>query len=310
MTSGPKFAAFGEALTDFVRLGGDTWRSVPGGAPWNVARAMAAFGVPSAFGGAISRDCFGDALWQASQQAGLDLSFLQRVDKSPLLAMVHQTHPPRYFFVGDDSADLHFEPAVLPAAGLGGLRWALFGGISLARQPLADRLVALADELKADGVKIAYDPNFRVLMDAAYDPVLMRMLALADLVKVSSEDVCGLQRTLDPCAGLLALRAANPQSWFFYTDGAQPARLYADDGVWAAQPPSVAVVDTVGAGDCSLAGLLCSLMTMPLASGAEHLCAALAAGAGACLSAGAVPPTSLQRAELAARVEVRALEVA
>ena len=302
--SGPQFAAFGEALTDFVRLGDDAWRSVPGGAPWNVARAMAAFGVPSAFGGAISQDCFGDALWQASLDAGLDLTLLQRVPKAPLLAMVHEIDPPRYFFVGDDSADLHFDLGALPSAAFADLRWALFGGISLARQPLSGRLVSLAQDLKERGVKIAYDPNFRVLMDASYDPVLERMLALADLVKVSSEDVCGLLRTEDAARGLSALRAMAPEAWFFYTDGAQPARLLARDGAWEAAPPRVVVADTVGAGDCSLAGLLCSLMATPSAGG-EHLRAALAAGAGACLSAGAVPPTLEQRAELALRVDVR-----
>ena len=69
----PAFVAFGEALTDMLRTGPDTWTSVPGGAPWNAARVMAHFGVASAFGGAISQDCFGDALWQASAKAGLDL---------------------------------------------------------------------------------------------------------------------------------------------------------------------------------------------------------------------------------------------
>ena len=148
MSAAPRFAAFGEALTDFVRQGDDVWRSVPGGAPWNVARAMAAFGVASAFGGAISRDCFGDALWQASLEARLDTRSVQRVDKSPLLAMVHATHPPQYFFVGDDSADLHFDVDALPDEWLASLRWALFGGISLAREPLSGRLLALAERLK------------------------------------------------------------------------------------------------------------------------------------------------------------------
>ena len=38
----PQFISFGEALTDLIRRGEDSWVSVPGGAPWNVARAMAA----------------------------------------------------------------------------------------------------------------------------------------------------------------------------------------------------------------------------------------------------------------------------
>ena len=211
MESGmPQFVSFGEALTDLIRRDGDSWVSVPGGAPWNMARVMACFDVPSAFGGAISRDCFGDALWQSSVQSGLDLRFLQRPAKSPLLAIVYETHPPRYFFVGDDSADLHFDVAALPAGWERAVRWAHFGGISLARQPLAERLVGLAETLHAQGVRISYDPNFRAVMDERYDPILKRMMAIADLVKVSEED---LRPVIDSMmelnrAGAVALRAA------------------------------------------------------------------------------------------------------
>ena len=87
----PLFVAAGEALTDMIVAdGGATrWHSQVGGSTWNVARAMARLGVATGFAGAVSRDVFGDQLWQASQDAGLDLRLLQRVDKSPLLAIVH-----------------------------------------------------------------------------------------------------------------------------------------------------------------------------------------------------------------------------
>ncbi|RZA33361.1 MAG: hypothetical protein EOP92_21305 [Lysobacteraceae bacterium] len=58
----PVFVAAGEALTDLVTTGADSWRSHPGGAVWNAARAMAHMGVPSAFAGAVSADLFGAAL--------------------------------------------------------------------------------------------------------------------------------------------------------------------------------------------------------------------------------------------------------
>ena len=98
----------------------------------------------------------------AAKRPRLDLRFLQRYDKSPLLAIVHETQPPKYFFVGDDSADLHFDVSTLPTGWEREVRWAHFGGISLARSPLAERLVALAERLKAGGVRISYDPNYRV----------------------------------------------------------------------------------------------------------------------------------------------------
>eukprot|EP01034_Spumella_vulgaris_P026948 gene26948-33600_t len=110
----PAFVAAGEALTDLIRTGPDGWRSLVGGSTWNVARVVASLGVPSAFAGAISRDVFGVQLAAANVAAGLDGRFLQQLDKSPLLAVVHELDPPEYFFIGDDSADLHFDAALLP----------------------------------------------------------------------------------------------------------------------------------------------------------------------------------------------------
>src|SRR5581483_8746123 len=96
----PLFVSAGDILTDLVRTDGPHWTSHPGGAGWNVARAVARLGVPSAFAGSIGVDCFSDELFRASDAAGLDLRFLQRVERAPLLAIVHETHPPAYFFIG------------------------------------------------------------------------------------------------------------------------------------------------------------------------------------------------------------------
>jgi fructokinase len=292
MADFPLFVAAGEALTDMIvaDAGATRWHSQVGGSTWNVARAMARLGTPAGFAGAISRDVFGDQLWQASQAAGLDLRLLQRVDKSPLLAIVHRLDPPTYFFVGDDSADLHFDAGCLPDGWRGACRWAHFGGISLARRPLADKLVDLAASLKADGVRISYDPNFRAVMDADYDATLRRMTALADVVKVSEEDLAGLFRTGDTDGALATLRGWNPAACYLYTRGAGGAAFYAGEQAWSVPAPRIDVVDTVGAGDASMAALAWSMLHAAERDGLAHLRFAVAAGAAACLAPGATPP--------------------
>ncbi|KAB8044372.1 carbohydrate kinase family protein [Janthinobacterium aquaticum] len=287
----PRFVSAGEALTDMLRTGADQWSSQVGGSTWNVARVMARLGVPSAFAGAVSLDVFGDALAAANDAAGLDGRFLQRYARSPLLAIVHELHPPTYYFIGDDSADLHFDASVLPEGWMAGAQWVHFGGISLAREPLAGKLVALAEALKAAGVKISYDPNFRVMMDERYDATLVRMTALADVVKVSDEDLAGLFRHDDIDSAFATLRSWNPDATYLYTRGEKGAALYRGEQVWQAAPPKITVVDTVGAGDASIGGLLYSLMYRPEQDGEGHLRFAVAAGAGACLAAGAAPPS-------------------
>jgi fructokinase len=289
----PLFVAAGEALTDMVVQDGaqEHWLSKVGGSTWNVARAMAKLDVPTAFAGAISRDVFGEALWQASDVARLDLRFLQRYDNSPLLAIVHRTDPPAYFFVGDNSADLQFDAAQLPEGWRQQCKWVHFGGISLAREPLAGKLVALAEQLKQEGVRISYDPNYRLLMDERYDATLRRMTALADVVKVSEEDLEGLFRTKDIESSFATLRGWNPAATYLYTKGGAGASLHIGDESWSLAAPKIEVVDTVGAGDASIAALAWSMMHRADAVPLQHLQFSVAAGAAACLGVGASPPS-------------------
>ena len=290
----PAFVAAGEALTDLIRTGPDGWRSLVGGSTWNVARVVASLGLPSAFAGAISRDVFGAQLAAANAAAGLDGRFLQQLDKAPLLAVVHELDPPEYFFIGDDSADLHFNAAQLPHGWQSGARWVHFGGISLAREPLAGKLMALAEELKRQGVSISYDPNFRALMDQRYDAVLHRMATLADVIKVSDEDLRGLFRCADAEQAFASLRAMNPDAIYLYTRGEHGARIYRGASSWSAPAPRIAVVDTVGAGDASIGALLYSFIARPDDTLEAHLRFAVAAGAAACTAPGATPPTLQQ----------------
>ncbi|MGW8390881.1 carbohydrate kinase family protein [Pseudoduganella sp. HUAS MS19] len=290
MRDAPLMLCAGEALTDMIHQGDERWVSRVGGSVWNVARALAVLGERTAFAGAISRDRFGDALWAASEAVGLDLRLLQRVERSPLLAIVEQGEPPRYFFIGDDSADLHFDPEALPEFWSRDLRWAHFGGISLAREPLASNLVALAEKLKEQGVAISYDPNYRNLMDERYVPTLRSMTELADVIKVSDDDLRGLFPGVPLEAALQQLRAAAPYAHCLLTRGGQGASLFHSEQRVDARAPAVPVVDTVGAGDASVAGLLHSLARHPDRSLQSHLHAALAAGSAACLQSGATPP--------------------
>ena len=287
----PDFVSAGDILTDLVRTGPATWLSVPGGAGWNVARAVARLGLPTACAGSLGVDNFSDDLWNASLAAGLDMRFLQRVERAPLLAVVHQTHPPAYFFMGDNSADLAFDPSKLPEGWMSHVKWAHFGCISLVRQPIGATLAKLAADLRARGAKISFDPNYRNLMAHGYEPTLRHMASLADLIKVSDEDLRLLFKTTDETAALTQLRAMNPKAIVLVTRGSEKATLIDDDRIVEAQPPRVAVADTVGAGDASIGGLLFSLMTAPQRKWEEHLAFSLAAGAAACRHSGAHSPT-------------------
>ena len=294
----PTVVSAGEALTDLVTSGGSGWQAHPGGAAWNVARAVSALGTPSAYAGAVGQDNFGDDLWNAAQAVGLDLRFMQRSVQPTLMAVVYSVSPPAYRFLGENSADLQFGAALLPQGWMQQARWLHLGGISLARQPLAGRLLSLMDEAKAAGVRVSFDPNARIVHhDPAYRPIFERVTRAADLIKLSDEDLRFFYPGHDEDAALRALRGLNAQAPIVITRGRDGASLYHAAGRADLAAPRVQVVDTVGAGDALCAGLLVSASESPQAIWPQHLASALRVASAACSRAGAFAPS---RADVAA----------
>ena len=290
MSKNPEFVVFGEALTDFIRQPDGQWRALPGGACWNVARSAARLGVATGYAGAISSVVFGDELRTLTQAAGLDMRYLQQVDKSPLLAMVTSTTPPHYFFVGDDSADLHFDPAKLPSDWLDAAQVLHFGCISLAREPLASRLLEIASTAAQRGKRIAFDPNWRKLMDQpGYHVLLRKLLALSHYVKVSDED---LEKLFPGDSQALAtLQVLAPQAEILLTLGAGGMRWIKGHEVVEQPIYRVEVVDTVGCGDAAMGGWIASVLRQPDAGVASHLQHAAASAALSAARAGAYAAT-------------------
>lgn len=284
----PSVAVFGEALTDIVQGDPGHWRSYPGGAPWNVARALSRLGLSSAFAGAISTDSLGDEIARQSHVAGLDMRFLQRVDADPLVAIVPSSRPPRYFFAGE--ADLHFDAEKLPDGWLEAAQICHFSCISLARQPLAARLVHVAQAARRAGKHISYDPNWRNLMDDDFrQQTFPTMVQLADTLKLSDEDLKHLYPGLDERQALAALRLLNPGADILFTRGERGLVLYSADETYEQAAIAVEVGDTVGAGDASMAGWLASGL-LGIDAPRQRLKFAAACASVACTREGAYAP--------------------
>ncbi|MEF2276929.1 carbohydrate kinase [Deinococcus sp. YIM 134068] len=288
----PLIVSAGEALTDLVTAGENRWVAHPGGAGWNVARACARLGVPSAFAGAVGQDNFGDDLTAAGGAAGLDGRFLQRVPAPTLLAVVYQVTPPAYRFLGENSADLHFDPARLPEGWLGTARWLHVGGISLSRWPLAHTLLGLIEAARAAGVKISFDPNARIThRHPDYPAVFARVARQSDVMKLSDEDLAFFFPGESEEDALRKLRGMNARCPIVITRGARGATLYHPAGRADLPAAPVKVADTVGAGDALCAGLLVSATEQPDARWTDHLRLGLRAAAAACARPGAYAPT-------------------
>ncbi|MDP9139673.1 MAG: carbohydrate kinase, partial [Pseudomonadota bacterium] len=250
----PRLLVFGEALTDFVRTGESAWHSVAGGACWNVARVAATLGVATAWAGTVSDDLFGQEIVDKSRIAGLDMRFVRTVPQPPLVAMVHQTAPPQYFFLG--AADLAFDERLLPDGWQDACEIAHFGCISLVRQPLGEKLVGIAETLKRGGKRISFDPNYRNLMGPDYPALFEHMAGLADIIKASDEDLGHIYPGLAPDRALDRVRTFAPHASILYTRGPLGIELLTPDATTVQAAFAVKVADTVGAGDACIGGFL------------------------------------------------------
>lgn len=285
----PRAVIFGEALIDLVQGTPGQWKGYPGGAPWNVARALSRLGVSSAFAGSVSLDSLGDEIVLQSEAAGLDMRFIQRVDRDPLVAIVPSSRPPRYFFAGE--ADLFFDPDLMPEGWLKQAELCHFSCISLARQPLADTLVNIAQQAKAAGKRVSYDPNWRNLMGSHYrEQTFPTMTSLADMIKLSDEDLRHIYPGLSEQQAMHELRALNPQAQILLTRGEHGMTLHTPDSQLDQLAIAVNVQDTVGAGDACMAGWLAAEL-LGIAGLRERLRFSAACASISCRHAGAHAPS-------------------
>lgn len=123
------------------------------------------------------------------------------------------------------------------------------GSLGLAVDPIAS---VLADGIGQLGrALLMVDPNCRpaVITDrAAYLDRLRAVLARADVVKVSADDLGFIAPDRDPESAARALLDLGP-TVILLTDGARTVRVVADGYAFDVPVPVVEVVDTVGSGD-------------------------------------------------------------
>ncbi len=254
----------GEALIDMLPRTGPTGDRVfaphAGGAVFNTAIALARLEAPASLFTGLSTDLFGRQLEAALAGSGVDTRHAVRADRPTTLAFVELSDGhARYAFYDENTAGRMLTEADLPDLAPD-VAAAFFGGISLAVEPCADAYAELMARAARDRVTML-DPNIRpgfIRDEAAFRARLDAMIARADILKVSDEDLrwlAGDGAVADLARGMLA---RGPRL-VCVTEGAQGARaVSATQDVFVAATP-VTPVDTVGAGDTFNAGLLAAL---------------------------------------------------
>ena len=255
----------GEALIDMLpreTLAGEA-AFVPyaGGAVFNTAIALGRLGAPSGFFTGLSTDLFGQILDRTLAASGVDTTLCARSARPTTLAFVTLVNgQATYAFYDENTAGRLLSTADLPALPAS-VDTLFFGGISLVNDPAATAYETLQARAGAAGRVTMIDPNIRpgfIRDTGAFRARINRMIAAADIVKLSDEDLRWLYGDGQPDDLARAILSKGPKV-VFITEGAKGARaLSANRDRFVAATP-VTVADTVGAGDTFNAGVLAAL---------------------------------------------------
>lgn len=266
------FLICGEALYDVfieeVTATGLRLDARIGGSPFNVAVGLSRLGQRAALFTGVSLDPLGARLTRALTDEGVETRFLVRKSNLTTLALVslQPDGGAQYSFYGAYAADRAVGHEDIPDLA-NEVSCVHFGSYSLVVEPTADSFLALA-ERAAGSRLVSLDPNVRLTVEPdidAWRTKVEQFASFANIVKASDDDLAQLY----PDRSIAEIARAWLQggvSVVVVTRGSGGATLWSGDYEVNQDSVPKRVVDTVGAGDCFQAALLCALSELGLAS--------------------------------------------
>jgi fructokinase len=254
----------GEALIDMLPRqtadGEAAYAPKNGGSIFNTAIGLGRLGIRVGFFTGISKDFFGDMLREGMAASHVDLRYVKQWDKPVTLAFVKfENGHARYSFFDDNSSGRMLSRRDMPKfpAAVKALH---FGSISLITEPQGSTMEALLTR-EARRCVISLDPNIRpaLIKDRRKHMArLNRLIAKADILKISDEDVVWMTGKKDLAAAARKWLRAGARI-VAITKGSDGVEAYTRRFALVRPAVRVKVADTVGAGDTFTAGLLAAL---------------------------------------------------
>jgi fructokinase len=269
-----RIISFGEALIDFspaVQAQDDAPRLFAqhaGGAPANVAVAVARLGGSAEFIGMLGSDMFGDFLLRSLRDAGVGTRYVQRTEQAPtaLAFVALDAQGERSFsFYRPPAADLLFRDTDLPDSAFQDAGFFHVCSNSMTEAAIAQTTFSTMQRARDAGVLLSFDMNLRPALwprDSDPMPRLWRALRLADIVKLSREEFDVLAGSGGGEAGVLRHLSQAKCRLLVITDGARPLRWYTSVSGGTLDSFSVTTVDSTAAGDAFTGGLLFAMATL------------------------------------------------
>ncbi len=269
----------GETLIDFLpdRPGSltavEAFERRPGGAPANVAVGLTRLEESPLFWTRVGEDPFGRYLLEHFESEGISDRFLETDPEAQttLAFVTHDADGDREFsFYRTETADTRFEPGTVSEETLEDCTWVHAGGVTLAAGRSQDATTGLLEAANESGCAVSFDPNYRPELwadETTFRQVVGDCLDTVDVLKATIEELrlLGFNGERPEAVARAALKAG--PEYVFVTQGSAGAigvrsRDEADGFATVGHDGyDVDVVDTTGAGDGFVAGMIAALRT-------------------------------------------------
>lgn len=263
-----KVIAIGEALIDFIphekgRALNDVenFLRVPGGAPLNVAAAVAKLGGKSQMLTKLGQDGFGDAILNEVKPLGVDVSRISRTNEAnTALAFVslREDGERDFSFYRNPSADMLLSAEEICVEDFNEKDILHFCSVSLIDAPIKEAHRRAIEIAKEKGCLISFDPNVRLpLWKNPEDcrKAILEFLPLSNIVKISDEELEFITGIKDEKEALNFLLTGDVKV-IIYTKGTNGAEFITKERVIFSPSFKVSAQDTTGAGDSFIGSLL------------------------------------------------------
>lgn len=264
-----KVMAFGEALIDFLSNGAtqagelESFTKYPGGAPANVAVAVARLGGNSHFAGQVGDDAFGHFLKDSLESYGVNTaSMLMTKEAKTALAFVSldQSGERSFEFYRSPSADILFREENFDSAWFAGKGVFHTCSNTLTEEAITQATLAGVRMAREADWIVSIDVNLRINLWQDHKVNTKRVIdwmQSGDVVKASLEE---LEVLADNPLTLIDESLEAGVSLFVLTDGGNPIRFFTKaHGKGVISTPTMDVKDTTAAGDAFVGGLLYQL---------------------------------------------------
>lgn len=265
-----KVWVLGDAVVDLLPESDGRLLPCPGGAPANVAVGIARLGGTSGFIGRVGDDPFGALMQRTLLTEGVDITYLKQDEwhrTSTVLVDLNDQGERSFTFMVRPSADLFLETTDLPCWRHG--EWLHLCSIALSAEPSRTSAFTAMTAIRHAGGFVSFDPNIRE--DLWQDEHLLRLclrqaLQLADVVKLSEEEWRLINGKTQNDRDICALAKEYEIAMLLVTKGAEGVVVCYRGQVHHFAGMSVNCVDSTGAGDAFVAGLLTGLSSTGLST--------------------------------------------